>query len=764
MTVRLDLKLGSLADGDRLPDSPDTVLSVQPTLGSTLRTKGSLFVLATGPAGRKYREYTRLVAEKIRDEYYYDLSAGIVVCLQKAIRSANKRLSQVADKLGHKQGEPGPVGLAIVVIRAQELYVVTIGPAEAYLLRQASLLTLPDADLAAGLPNESGNDAAVWHGEIVPGDCLALLSPGVTARLGLASIQESVQRLHPQLAVEQFRRNLIGAPPQAAAGNAPAAVASPPTADGMLIVEAVEAATDHRLQPLKPVWPNDTAGSGIKERSGLPIVDSVGEGMAHVADSAKELQQHAGNLARGAVYGLFDRMPHRRAVPGRVLPPTARVEGRRRLAYAVIGLLLVFAIVGTTVAVLANGKQDQQLGRGYNGSQAYQQIVSNLDRVFGDNRDLLTTDPDEAGKLLKESYQLLTVAKQNGVSDQSLATPKAQIVAGLNRYYHVLTVNPKIIMAFDRDDLATVVRGPDGCAYVLDKTTDTMYRVDLAAKKRMPIMFKGMTISGGQVSRPLILATAAQDVLVLDDHNALWKWRPAINDTTGKGTPLRVRIDDSVNWGGEIRGLGTYVTNPGLGLYSLYIVDPTAQQVLRYVASKDGSGYRGAAENYMVTPYDVSNVNDIFIDGSLYLSVKGKVARFDSGLEIKNWSLKQAPDTILRPQAPNYTRITSDSLSQNDGRMYAYDSLNHRVIAFRKDTGAYIEQYIVPLSSGQMSALTGMFIVPGTNGAPASLYWVDSGNLLGAKLVDTAPPNGLSPKPTASKTPVPSASSSATAH
>src|ERR1035437_9553239 len=91
MTVRIQMKLGVVADTQRLPDSPDTVLVVEPSVGSTARTKGNLYLLVTATGGRRLRDATRMVAERVRDEYYYDESAGSSVCLQKAIRSANKR-------------------------------------------------------------------------------------------------------------------------------------------------------------------------------------------------------------------------------------------------------------------------------------------------------------------------------------------------------------------------------------------------------------------------------------------------------------------------------------------------------------------------------------------------------------------------------------------------------------------------------------------------------------------------------------------------
>ena len=67
MALRLQMKLGVLAERDRLPDSPDTVLVVEPTVGSQARTKGQLYLLVTsmvpgpGPARRPASSPTRSV-------------------------------------------------------------------------------------------------------------------------------------------------------------------------------------------------------------------------------------------------------------------------------------------------------------------------------------------------------------------------------------------------------------------------------------------------------------------------------------------------------------------------------------------------------------------------------------------------------------------------------------------------------------------------------------------------------------------------------
>jgi len=76
--------------------------------------------------------------------------------------------------------------------------------AEAYLVREARLLTLPEPDPASGLPSEDGADPEVWHGDLLCGDSIILISPNATRRIGLAPIQDAVIQLHPQVAIDQI--------------------------------------------------------------------------------------------------------------------------------------------------------------------------------------------------------------------------------------------------------------------------------------------------------------------------------------------------------------------------------------------------------------------------------------------------------------------------------------------------------------------------------------------------------------------------------
>ena len=103
--------------------------------------------------------------------------------------TANKRLAHQADRLGLKAHDGnGPIGIGVAVVRGNEMYVATVGPAEAYLIRQARLSTLPDPHRERGLPS-AALEPDVWRGEISVGDSLVLISPNVIAKLGAGRAQ-----------------------------------------------------------------------------------------------------------------------------------------------------------------------------------------------------------------------------------------------------------------------------------------------------------------------------------------------------------------------------------------------------------------------------------------------------------------------------------------------------------------------------------------------------------------------------------------------
>ena len=577
MAVRLQMKLGVVAEAERLEDSPDTVAIVEPTIGATLRSKGSLYVVVAGTGrARKLQEATRLVADTVQGEYYYDESAGLIACLEKAVRTANRKLAASRERLGLGSAATGPVGLGVAVVRGSELYVTTAGPVDAYLVHQAHLLTLPDPNADQSLPVEE-LAPRIWRGEIAAGDTLVLVSRNITATLGTDELKDAVNTLHPQAAMEQVHHRFV-----AAGGSG---------SDGALAIEAAEVAATSQRGRLVPARPPEPL-AGTPDRSPIPMADSVGGGVAAVSAGATKAKSAAGSAMGGAVARFQDLLPRRGPRYRRVTPAATRRESQRRAAVAVLAFVAIATVLGVGLWVVG-GSGGTPIDEVTAGEKAVAAIKEDLRLVFHNGANLVADDPQKAEELLLDAYEQLGVAAQNGVPTATLAPFRAETLGGLDKIYGVVQVAPRTAFSFAGQakpfDLVAMVLGPDGVPYVLDRTTKTVYRVDLRAKKATPVIRAGTSAAGTKVAEPRHLATGGPDVLALDAKNAMWRWRPA--DAKGKGTLARIRIAEATTWGADILGFGTYVRNQNDGLYNLYVIDPSEQQILRYSPAQDGSGY-----------------------------------------------------------------------------------------------------------------------------------------------------------------------------
>ena len=398
MAVRLQMKLGVVAEHDRLPDSPDTLVVVEPNVGSVARSKGLLYLLVTSRISSRHAlEATRLAAETIRNEYYYDESAGIRVCLQKAIGTANKRLAHQADRLGLKSSDGnGPIGVAVAVVRANEMYVATVGPAEAYLIRQARLSTLPDPHRERGLP--SGElEPEVWRGEVSVGDSLVLVSPNVMAKLGPDELKDAMLTLHPQSAMEHLHHRFVA---DGGAGS-----------DGAIAFEAGEVSATARGRAPVPVKPAEPL-AGAPDRSPIPLADNVQAAGVAVSAAAGSARVAAGGALEKVVGRVQELLPRRKPAYRRVTPLASRRQTQRRAALAVLALLVVAAGLGFGVYVFGGQGKQEAIRSANTGQEALDKAKENLAKVKGPGVDLVVDDAAQAKELLTEAYQLLDSAAE----------------------------------------------------------------------------------------------------------------------------------------------------------------------------------------------------------------------------------------------------------------------------------------------------------------------------------------------------------------
>jgi len=736
MAVRIQLKLGAVAEQDRLPDSPDTVVVVEPSVGSVARSKGHLYLLVTSrKAGNRGRDATRLAAETIRNEYYYDESAGIRVCLEKAIGAANKRLAHQRDRLGLGAVDgTGPIGVAVAVVRGNELYVATVGPAEAYLIRQARLSTLPDPHRERGLP-ASGLEPDVWRGEIAVGDSLVLISPNVMARLGPDELKDAMVTLHPQSAMEHLHHRF--------------AAADGSGSDGAIAFEATEVTTTQKRRALVPVKAAEPL-AGAPDRSPIPLADPVVDGVAAVQAGARQARTAAGNAFEQLVVRLHDFLPRRSTAFRRVTPASARRETQRRAAVAILAFIVVAVGLGMAVYVTGGGTTPRgPFSSVAAGQQALQAARANLSRVVGPGVDLVQDNAPLALQLLNEAWSELDRAEQAKMPASVVRPVRDGVVVQLDRYYKVVDVNDEVLYAFDPAanppiDLAALTLGPDGAPYVLDRTTSSVYRLNLQEALANLVIRAGTEAAGATAAAPTHLTTGGPDLLVLDAGNILWRWRPTAE--AGKGTLTRVGINGAADWGDDVIAIGTYVRLPGAGLYNFYIIDPSEKQILGYSPHRDGSGFPARPSGRLATARPVDLMTSLYIDGDIFVTEDGKMVRFVSGTS-GGWTAVDPGDTLLR-EPPEYTYLTSGS-DRRQGLLYGYDRANARIVAVDKADGSFREQYRLPAGNAGWEDLRAMYVIDGADDVPPMLFWI-SRDVLHRSVLATLPDGSASPAPGAS--------------
>lgn len=737
MAVRLQMKLGFVAEEDRSEDSPDTVIREEPSIGATARSKGSLYLLVTSSVpGVRLREATAMVADSIKHDYYYDESAGIAVCLEKAIRAANKKLVHDRDRLSGDDVN-GPIGVGAAVVRGHELYVVTVGPAEAYLIRQARMSTLPDPHRDRGLPTDE-LEPDVWRGEIAVGDSLILASPNLVAKVGQDELKDAMVTLHPQSAMEHLHHRFVA---EDGSGS-----------DGAVAFEASEVSATAKQRNLVPVKPPEPL-AGAPERSPIPLADSVSAGAAAVQQSARQARDAAGGMVGNWFARAQDLLP-RRSGPRerRVTTISSRRETQRRAAVAVLALVIVAGTLGLAVWwVGGRGGGPGDLGSLTAGQRALQAANAAINEVYAPGVNLVKDDPRRATELLSEAWTQLDAASAAGIAASATAPLRDKARTGLDELYRMRSITSSEVFSFAEAkppvDLGAVALGPDRAPYVLDRATRTVYRVDVKTHKATPIARADQVVQGIKVATPRFIAPAGPDLLILDSKNVLWRWRPA--DLKGGGTLRRIKVQGSSSWGDDIRAIGAFVRNPDQGLYNLYVVDPSEKEVRLYTPAVDGSGFPADSTNRLATATDVSNVDTMVIDGDIYLSHDGAISRYVRGAA-SSWQPADPGDGLLRSAAA-YTLIATGT-DAGTGPIYAYDRAGGRILAIDKNSGAIIEQYRLTGGDPAWSDLRGMYVIPGTGDEPATLVWIDKNRLMSSILEQALAPT-VSPSPAGSGTP-----------
>ncbi len=751
MPTRLHLKYGLVAEQDRLSSSADTLSVTEPATGSKSRTKGNLYlVVSSATMGGRARDATALVADTIRREYYYDESAGIPICLEKAFRSAERKLRNSREGHGIAVGS---IGVALAIIRGHELYVATTGPAEAYLVRAARLL-MPEHSSGPGLPTGDGLRLDVWRGEFAIGDSLLLVSRDLTEVVGTEELKNSVVTLHPQSAVEHLHHLFV-----AAGGEG---------SDAVLAIEASETGAtraDNRLVPVAPPPGRDGA-------AGNPALAGAGAGSL-ISSRALGARYAMGNALGGLTDRLSDPIPGRRRQYRRIAPRVSQRESQRRAAVAFLAFLGVILVLGLMIALAPRGRETApaQINAGDTALTSAERLA---DQVI--EGDLITDDPARALTLLQGAWDELGRAEDTGVPLADVRPIRERVAAGLDELYGTRYMSATLVARIAGggvQDPQDLVRGPDGAAYVLDQAARTVSRVDPETGATAVIVTAGDGAGEG-IGTPMMLSVGGPDLLISDIRSNLWRWRPS--DGTGRGTLSPLQVSDDVAWGDDIVDMNTFLLPRQAedGLYRLYVTDPSSGQILSYQPTADGSGFSTPSDYLVADDQDVGRFRQVLIDGNLYGLTKDDAVKHLTG-RVQDFSLAVPPDDgDLRP-GRDY-RLFDGPGGIGEGFLYVWDAEHGRLLLFRKSDGRYVEQWFTGDRLPQLEDLRGIYVVQPaapsvTEGEdplpapPATVYWLTADALYRSELVDlprgpaaspsldTSGAPSVGPSPSAGETP-----------
>jgi len=740
MSSRLALKYGLVSEEDRLSNSSDAVLVTEPTTGSKARTKGSLYLVVTSKTtGGKTRDACRLVADTIRREYYYDESAGIAIVLEKAIRAANRRLRHSREGGGLNQSS---VGVAVAVVRGNELYVATCGDADSYLIRAARLL-MPEHESGEGLPAADNVRIDVWKGDFAVGDSLVLCSRNLVEVVGTEELKNAVVTLHPQSAVEHLHHLFV-----AAGGEG---------SDAVLTIEATEVSlnrVEHKLTPVSPSEP--LAGAPMK--SPIPLADTVSGAATAIQDRAVAARLAVRDGFSRMVGGVLDLTPRRSTSYRRVGGTAAtRRETQRRAAIAILAFIAVVAVLGVGIVALDPFRQETPIDNVTEGEAALADARQKADEVFG-SADLISTNPTEAQLLLSSAWAALKRAESSEVVDQgAINEQRARVSEGLEELYGTIEVTPSQIYAANTSSpLRGLVPGPDGASYTI--ADDSVIRIDPETGASATIAQQGAGVGAG-LGTPKLIATGGPDLLILDDGGALWRWRPS--DDVGGGTLGQINVAGDQQWGEDVVDIETFAINADQGLYRLYVPYPPSGQILRYDPTADGGGFSIPAPYFVSEGEDVASFHELLVDGDVYAVTSDQVLRYFSGRR-SGFDLPDPPDAEdLRP-GHDY-QLMGATGSRGVGNLYIWDAENGRILVFDKTDATYIGQFVAADGTALLDDVTGMYVIdPGTSTAPPVLMYVRPDGLYQLTLaapedIPSTPPTtagpSATPAPTVSPTP-----------
>ena len=736
MSNRVATRIGLPSADERPADAFDLVAFEEPAIGALARTKGSLFVVAQLTGGNPHlAKAAREAIDALTHDYYYDLSAGVLVALSKALGAANRRLYHQRRRLAI----PRRCGVSIValVIRGREAHVAKLGPASAVIVRDGRMYEVPPPPavseedprvrrrrVAATLGEALEVQPYTWQGGVAPGDHIGLVSRHLAHAVGVEELKRALTGMRPAQAVEYLQQLFM--------------IRGGSGSDGLLAIEITElaaTATTHQLEPVRPAEPF----AGLPDQSPVPLADAIGRGLHRAGDAAEDAKSAVGRAILLVLSWILAFVPRRRPEYPRTIPRTAEREQGRRTRAGILGMAAVAALmaVGATVAALPSVRPTDAIPRASIAREAITEATELVRAVEErvDGVDLVDRDPELATELLADAHAAIGRAASVGVADQDLAGLRRRVERRLDALYRVRRIEePGLVVAFaerlENVEPADMVAASDGSLWILETGRGRILRLDPADGGTEVIYRAGQALETGDVpGDPWLIATAATDVVVIDRARDAWRIDLA------ERIPRRMELNGAHSLSSDTMLIGALQHRPPLEIFTLYVVDPENGGISRWSPpAVIPVNYPDPAEPFLTdTPdLDPRDARDFRVDVNAWLLHGDTVTRVDFGSPRpqEDYSLDPPPDADVRADL-DYRLLDGATVGDRE-LLYVYDAANDRIIAFQRADGAFVRQWLASSEgpdAGVLADVRGLSVTSVADGPPVAYLLTPQGVL-----------------------------------
>jgi hypothetical protein len=733
MSNRFATRIGLPSAEERPADARDLVVFHEPSVGAEARTKGSLFMVAqlTG-ATPQLAKAAGEALEALRTEYYYDLSAGVLVALSKALAGANRRLYHQRRRLAIPRRSG--VSVVAVVIRGREAHVAKLGPASAVVVRDGRMYEVPPPPavseedprvrqrrVAATLGEALEIEPFTWQGGLAPGDRVGLVSRHLAHTVGVDELKRALVEMRPAQAVEHLQHVF--------------AIRGGTGSDALMAIEVDElpaTVTTHHLEPVRPAEPF----AGLPDQSPVPLADAIGRGLHRAGNAAEGAKAAAGHGAVTLLSWILAFVPRRRPEYPRSIPRTAERDAQRRRRLGLVGMVGVAGILaaGGTVAALPSVRPTEAIPRAATAREAIAEAVELLGQVEErvDGADLLDRNPERATDLLADAHAAVERAAGVGVAEQQLEPLRGRIGRRLDALYRVARVaRPDSVVDFaaSLEDVvpADMVSASDGSLWILESGRGRVLRLDPATGELVVILRAGQALESGEIpGDPWLIATAATDVVVIDRQRTAWRIDLA------ERIPRAMPLAGLESLSPETTLIGALQHRPPLEIFNLYAVDGASGEMWRWSPpAVIPVTYPDPAEPFLTERSDLDprEARDLRVDVNAWLLHADTVTRVDFGSPRpqSDYSLDPPPDAALRPRL-DY-RILDGATVGDREFLYVYDAANARLIAFQRADGAFVRQWMAAEGGEWLDDLRAISVTSVAGGPPIAYLLTPDGVL-----------------------------------